>query len=174
MLLSRLAGMGFSSEGHNYWILKASPVKAKHLLAAKFLVAYLPTLALSLLFLTIISIMRQTPIGVVLYSLLAIVMSLAGMTGILLAFGVLGANFNWDDPRKMSAGGMGCLGQFLTMLYLPLGIGVYLGPLWAAAAFGLPTFVGQLIGLGVGTLITGAFAILPLLLVQKRVERLGE
>jgi hypothetical protein len=174
MLLSRLAGMGFSSEGRNYWLLKASPLKAKHLLAAKFLVAYLPTLTLSLLFLVVISIMRQTPLDVALYSLLAITMSLAGMTGILLAFGVLGANFNWDDPRKMSAGGLGCLGQFLTMLYLPLGVGVYLGPLWLVTAFGLPVFVGQLIGLGVGTLVTGACAILPLLLVQKRVERLGE
>ena len=36
--------------------------------------------------------------------------------GILLAFGAIGANFTWDDPRKMNAGGMGCLGQIATHL----------------------------------------------------------
>src|SRR5512140_130534 len=41
MLLSRLAGMGFSQEGRNYWMLKVSPVRVWHLLGSKFLVAYL-------------------------------------------------------------------------------------------------------------------------------------
>src|SRR5512138_2742251 len=45
MLLSRLAGMGFSHEGKNYWMLKVSPIHPGHLVAAKFLVAYLPTWA---------------------------------------------------------------------------------------------------------------------------------
>lgn len=46
MILSRLAGMGFSQEGKNYWMLKVSPVRVGHLLMAKFLVAYLPALGL--------------------------------------------------------------------------------------------------------------------------------
>src|SRR6266498_388133 len=50
MLLSRLAGMGFSHEGRNYWMLKVSPVGVWHLLASKFLVAYLPALGLGFIF----------------------------------------------------------------------------------------------------------------------------
>ena len=50
LLLSRMAGMGFSHEGKNYWMLKVSPVRTVHLLTAKFLVAYLPALGLGLVF----------------------------------------------------------------------------------------------------------------------------
>ena len=109
-LLARLSGMAFSSEGKNYWMLKAAPVRAGHLLMAKFLVAYLPTLVLGLFFLAGISIVQKIPLAEFLYSLLAVAMCLAGMNGILLAFGVLGANFKWEDPRKMSAGKLGLPG----------------------------------------------------------------
>src|SRR6266542_3710800 len=62
MLLSRLAGMGFSQEGRNYWMLKVSPVGVWHLLASKFLVAYLPALGLGFIFLAVISILQRLSI----------------------------------------------------------------------------------------------------------------
>ena len=174
MLLGRLAGMGFSQEGKNFWILKASPARPRHLLAAKFLVAYLPALALGWLFLVGLSIVQRLPLGDFLYSLLAVALCLAGMTGILLAFGVAGANLTWEDPRKMTAGGMGCLGQLLTMLYLPIAFGLFIGPVWAVVAFKLPVALGYLGGLllGGGTCLAGA--ILPLSLARRKLERLGE
>jgi hypothetical protein len=174
MLLARLSGMAFSSEGKNYWLLKSAPVRASHLLIAKYLVAYLPTLALGLFFLAGVSILRAVPLAGFLFSLLAMAMCLAGMNGILLAFGVIGTNFKWEDPRRMSAGGLGCLGQFLTMLFLPFAFGLYVGPLLFVSAFGWPQVYGYLAGFFVGTSVTGTCAILPLWLVQKRVERLGE
>ena len=61
MLLSRLAGMGFSHEGRNYWMLKVSLVRVWHLLASKFIVAYIPALSLGLILLTIISIVQRLP-----------------------------------------------------------------------------------------------------------------
>jgi hypothetical protein len=48
MLLMRLASIGFSQEGRSYWILKAAPLRARDLLSAKFLVSYLPSLAVTL------------------------------------------------------------------------------------------------------------------------------
>ncbi len=173
-LLARLSGMAFSSEGRNYWILKAAPVRAGHLLIAKFLVAYLPTLALGSLFLTGISILQKIPLGGFLYSLLAVALCLAGMNGILLAFGVLGANFKWEDPRKMSAGSLGCLGQFLTMLYLPAAFGVFIGPLLLANLLQWPPVSGYLVGGIAGMAVTGACAFLPPWLVRAKVERLAE
>ncbi len=65
-------------------------------------------------------------------------MCLAGMNGILLAFGVAGANFNWTDPRRMNAGAIGCLGQFLTALFLPVSFGLFIGPLLLVSVFSWP------------------------------------
>jgi len=174
MLLSRLAGMGFSQEGKNYWMLKASPVRIGHLLAAKFLVAYLPAVALGLFFLVGISLLQRVPLATFLYSLPAVLMCLAGMTGILLGFGAAGANLKWEDPRRMNAGSLGCLGQFLTMLYIPFAFAAFIGPLWLASAFSTPQAFGYLVGLVLGTVVSGMCAFLPLWLVRGRVARLDE
>jgi hypothetical protein len=174
MLLGRLAGMGFSQEGKNYWILKAAPVRTGHLLAAKFLVAYLPALALGLFFLVGISLLEGIPLATFLYGLLAVVMCLAGMAGILLGFGAAGANLKWEDPRRMNAGNLGCLGQVLTMLYIPLAFGAFIGPLWLATALNLPQVFGYLAGLVLGGAVSGMCALLPLWLVRSRVARLDE
>jgi hypothetical protein len=174
MLLSRLAVMGFSQEGKSYWTLKAAPLRASQLLLAKFLVSYLPALALGFFFVVIISIMQWASVGVFLYSLATVALCMAGMNGIMTGFGAAGANFDWDDPRKMNNGLLGCLGQLATMLYLPVSLALFLGPLWLAAALQLPLVVGYLIGLLLGGGIVLGFAILPLILVRKRVERLGE
>jgi ABC-2 type transport system permease protein len=174
MFLSRVAGMSFSQEGRNYWMLKVAPLGSSTLLAAKFLVAYIPTLGLGLVFLVLISIARAFSALEFFYSLAAIVMCLAGMAGLLLSFGAAGANFNWEDPRRMNAGFIGCLGQIVTMLYLPVSFGAFIGPLVLVEALQMPAGFGYLGGLILGTGITLACAIVPLQLVQKRVERLGE
>ena len=174
MILSRLAGMGFSQEGKNYWVLKASPVRTGQLLAAKFLVAYLPALSLGLIFLIVISILQGFSTVQFLYSLIALIMCQAGTTGILLAFGVAGANFTWDDPRRMNSGGLGCLGQIITMLYLPISFGLFIIPLGLANALGFPIAYGYLFGLLIGIVTTTLCAYVPLWLVRKRVEQLGE
>jgi ABC-2 type transport system permease protein len=174
MLLSRLAGMGFSQEGRSYWVLKVAPVRTGQLLIAKFLVAYLPALGLGLVFLLVISILQGFSIVAFLYSLLILLMCQAGATGILLAFGVAGANFTWDDPRKMNAGGAGCLGQIITMLYLPVSFGLFIAPLGIASFFGFPILYGYLLGALIGSGITAACAFIPLWMVRKQTEQLGE
>ena len=162
MILSRLAFMAFSHEGKNYWILKVSPVRAGYLLAAKFIVSYLPPLGLGLVFLTVISIAQKLTLLEFLYSLIAIIMCLAGSAGILLAFGALGANFTWTDPRRMNAGSMGCLGQIITMLYVPISFGLFVLPIGLTGFFNVPILYGYLTGLIIGSGVTLACAIVPL------------
>lgn len=174
MLLSRLAGMGFSQEGRNYWILKVAPVRTGQLIIAKFLVAYLPAVGLGLIFLFVISILQGFSIVQFLYSLLILMMCQAGATGILLAFGVAGANFAWDDPRKMNAGGAGCLGQIITMLYLPVSFGLFIIPLGMAGFFELSIVYGYVLGALIGSGATAACAFVPLWLVRKKVAQLNE
>jgi len=174
MLLQRLGGMGFSQEGKNYWMLKAAPVSARQLLGAKYLVAYLPALVFSTLFVTVVSVLQQIEITQAIYSWLAVALCLAGMTGIQVAFGAAGANFTWEDPRKMNAGNMGCLGMILTAFYVPINLGLFLGPLFLAAVFGVPGgfayLAGAVLGGGLGLLC----AILPPRLLESRVNSLGE
>ncbi|MGE5377643.1 MAG: putative ABC transporter permease subunit [Bacteroidota bacterium] len=174
MVLSRLAGMGFSQEGRNYWVLRASPVRPGQLLTAKFLVAYLPAVAMGLVFLLVISFVQGFSAGQFLYSLVIMLMCQAGTAGILLAFGAVGANFTWDDPRKMNAGSMGCLGQVATMLYLPVAFGAFVLPLAVAGFLGLSILYGYLAGLLLGLAVTVTGALVPLWLVRSRVEQLGQ
>jgi hypothetical protein len=101
-------------------------------------------------------------------------MCLAGSDGILLSFGVLGANFTWSDPRRMNAGGMGCMGQIITMLYMLIAFGSFIIPIGLTGFFNVPIMYGYLIGLILGSGITAACAFIPLWLVRQKVERLNE
>ena len=174
MLVMRLGGMGFSAEGKNYWMLKAAPLSSRQMLTAKFLVSYLPTLLLTALFLVAFSLIQKTAWGVTLYSLFVLAWCLSGMNGIQLAFGVAGANFNWEDPRRMSAGGMGCLGSIVTPIYLLIDLAFFFLPPFLAEMFRLPVLYGYLVGavLGIGFSVLCTW--LPPRLVARRVERLGE
>ena len=174
MLLARLGGMAFSQEGKNFWILKSAPLRAQDLLTAKFLVAYLPALTLGGVFLTATSVLHSTPIFSFLYSFLITALCLAGMAGILVGFGAAGANLTWDDPRKMNAGTLGCLGTILTALFTPLALGFFILPLLIVSFLGLPDAYGYIAGALLGVSISLCAALLPLWLARKKVEQLGE
>jgi ABC-2 type transport system permease protein len=166
--------MSFSQEGKNFWLLKASPASPRQMLIAKFLGAYIPALALGSLFLVVTSALERTSPSQAIYMLLALALCLAGLTGILISFGVAGANFKWDDPRRMNAGGLGCLGQIITMLYLPISIGLFIGPVFLALAFHLPIYYGYLIGAFVGVSVNLICAVLPVRVMERAVGRLDE
>jgi len=174
MLLGRLASMGFSAEGKSYWILKAAPIDPRRLLTAKFLVAYLPSLFISLVFLTVFSILQKVSIGPAVYSMFVLTLSLAGMAGILLTFGVLGANFHWDDPRRISGGKMGCLGTLIAVLYLPLAFVLFIGPQVLTMVIDFPIGYAYLAGGVLGTGFSIVCMLVPLRLVTPLVEHLDE
>jgi ABC-2 type transport system permease protein len=173
-LLNRLGSMAFSHEGKNFWMLKIAPLRARDLLTAKFLAAYLPALTLGWLFLIPISLLRGMTFPAFLYSLLITAMCLFGMTGILLSFGVAGANFSWEDPRRMNSGSIGCVGMILTVLFVPLTFGLFVGPLWFTSAFQLPDYYAYLAGAFLGVGFSLICALVPLWLVRHKVERLDE
>ncbi len=174
IMLGRLAGMSFSGEGKNFWMLKSSPASPRQMLSAKFLGALLPTLGLAYLFVVGISILQRLTPGQFLYMMLAVTFCLAGLDGILIGFGAAGANFKWDDPRRMNAGGLGCLGQVVTVLFLPISLGLFLAPLLVAPALRFPQVYGYLAGfvLGAGGNLVCAFV--PLRLAEGRVQRMDE
>jgi hypothetical protein len=91
-----------------------------------------------------------------------------------LAFGVRGANFDWEDPRRISQGSAGCLGALASMLYLGLNLSLYFSPLLLAGVLGQANWLGQLAGLVLGGGASLTAGLLPLWLVRKRVARLME
>ena len=172
-LISRLGMMGFSQEGKNYWILKVSPVRTVWLLASKFLVAYLPGLAVGIVFLIILSLVQGAPITVVLFGLAVVSLSIVGSAGINVAFGVTGANLTWEDPRRMNSGWSGCFGGLFSFLYMGISLGFFFGPPLALSLLGLPEIAGQAVGILLGGAFSIGCAVIPMGLAAPRVARIG-
>jgi ABC-2 type transport system permease protein len=173
-LVTRLGSMGFSQEGKNYWMLKVSPVRPMHLLVAKFIVAYLPPVVIGSLIVLVLSTFRPTSILSIVYGMLILIFSLMPMTGILVAFGVAGANFNWDDPRKMTSGRFGCMGMIVMSVYSLVTLGLFVVPPVLALLLRQPEIYGEAVGLLLGGVFSVGGALSALWLASSRVERLGE
>ncbi len=173
MLVANLAGVSFSQEGKNYWMLKAAPVSSRQLLTAKFLVGYLPSLLLCAVYLMILQILKGATLFSAIVSLLAVGMILAGLTGIYLAFGTRGAKFDWENPSQTNRA-VGCLGMLVGTLFLAICFGLFIVPPLVAGWLGLPTEAGQLVGLLLGGIASAGAVLLPLGLVEKRVALLNE
>jgi ABC-2 type transport system permease protein len=173
MLVASLAGLGFSIEGRSYWMLKSAPVSSRQLLASKFLVSYLPSLGLSTLYLVVLQVVKGTSLVSAVISLLAVALSLAGLTGIFLAFGTYGAKFDWDNPAQINQS-MGCVSSLVSMIYLVICFGFFIIPAIVAGLLGLPVLVGQLVGLLFGGAVNVAAVLIPLGMAEKRVATLGE
>jgi ABC-2 type transport system permease protein len=173
-LLSRLAGMSFSLEGKQYWLLKSAPVSTLRLVAGKYLVAYLPTLILCWIFLLITSLLQQVSLDTLAYSLLVVALSVAGVAGLNLAFGVIGANFEWEDPRRISQGALGCLGALASGFSLLVCLLFFFGPPILFDLLDSPAIIGRLIGIVLGSAVSLGLMIIPLWLVRQRIPRLAE
>lgn len=174
MLILRLGSMGFSQEGKNYWLLKSAPLSTRTLIIAKFMVAYLPVLALSWAFVILLSVLQGSNLSQLWFTLPVVALSFAGGIGLSLTFGITGANMNWDDPRQMQKTGSGCLSSIVSMLYLPLSLLLFFVPMLVMQFFGQPNWAGQVLGILVGAAFSLACAIIPLWLVRHAVKRLGE
>ena len=173
-LLSRLAALAFSLEGKNYWMIKIAPISTLRLLGAKYLAAFFPTLTLGWVFLVIISLVRHASFGTLIFGMLVVLLTIAAMAGLNLAFGVIGANFKWEDPRRITQGGVGCLGALTSVLFLGASMLLFFGPAVLLKMLNAPPIAGELAGLALGGVFCLVCGLLPLWLVRGRVARLGE
>jgi ABC-2 type transport system permease protein len=172
--ISRLGLMGFSQEGKNYWMLKSAPVGAAALMAGKFLVAYIPGLAVGWLFMLIISLVRGAPLSILLFGWAVVALAIVGAAGVNVAFGVTGVNLKWEDPRRMTSGWSGCFSVLASFLYMGIAAVLFFGPPILVSGLGLPAVAGQAIGLLLGGAFSFVCGAAALALVRKRVEHIGE
>jgi ABC-2 type transport system permease protein len=174
MLVARLGMTAFSMEGKNFWLLKSAPVSAGQMIVSKFMVAYLPSLAMGWIFLLVISIFQRAAPGTILFTLFVVALCIAGNVGVNLTFGIVGANLNWEDPRQMQRGTSGCIGSLATLLYLPLSLLLFFGPPLGVSLLEWPLWIGQFVGLVMGGVFCLVCATAPLYSVRGRVLHLGE
>jgi hypothetical protein len=173
MLVHNLAGFSFSREGKNYWFLKAAPLSAKKLIAAKFLVGYIPSVLICSIYLLILEILKNTAPFSIAVGLISVWMMMAGLTGISLALGIRGAKFDWENPSQMHRT-IGCMGQLLGFFFLGVCFMLLVTPGFLAGLLQFPAIAGQLTGL-LFCGIAGALAVvIPLSLVRQRVATLAE
>lgn len=173
-LASRLAGIGFSQEGQNYWLLKTAPLKPEELLTAKFIVAYLPALVLGWFYLILISLLQRAGFGVFLYGLAVVALCVSGIVGIDLSFGVRGVNLTWIDSRHMRSSASGCISLVVGWGYLMIALTLYFMAPTGLALLGLPDWVGWLAGLALGGGFSLFCAFVPPILVRRHLVTLGE
>jgi ABC-2 type transport system permease protein len=173
-MLARLALVAFSMEGRAYWILKTAPISSGKLLAAKFLMAYIPSLILSWIYLIAIALLQEPPLDIVLYGLPSIALILAGLCGINLAFGVRGVNLTWTDPRKMENGVAGLAGTIISVIYQLVTLVLFFGPPLGFPLLGISEQIGMLVGLLAGGALTLLSTFMPLNMIKERVSHIGE
>jgi hypothetical protein len=173
-LVSRLGLISFSQEGKNYWMLRTSPAAPRFLLAAKYLVTYLPAVAISWIVLLIIGVLQQLPVSTILFGVLVIALSTFGTAGISVSFGVMGVNLTWEDPRRMNSGWFGCFSVLAGFLYLIVELGLFLGPPVLFSIFGGSVLAGEALGLVLGGILAVVCAIVPPSLVVRRIPSIGE
>ncbi len=176
MLLFNLATTSISREGKSFWLLSAAPLRPLHLLWAKFITALLPALAVGWFFSAVTGLLHALPFRDLGYILLVTGFCFAGLTGILLAYGVVGANLDAGDPRKMGLrGGAGCLSMAVSLVYCGICLLLFLAPPLLVEFFQTGSlWVGRLTGLIPGILFTLLCAVLPTLALRQRVALIGQ
>jgi ABC-2 type transport system permease protein len=174
ILVMALAGRGFSQEGKSFWMLKSSPLNAGQMLISKFIIAWVPPVFIGWIFLIAFAILQPAKLPNLPFSMLAVGLCFAGATSISEAFGVVGARFDWVDPRKMQGGITGCFSSLACFAYMGFSILFLVGPALLLPALGVPRVAGQIGGLFLGGAVCLACAIVPLVMVRSRVDRLNE
>jgi ABC-2 type transport system permease protein len=172
-LVLNLSLSAFSREGRQYWVIQAAPIRPVTLLGVKFLVAYMPSVLFQWILLLIFALLQRPAAAILLYGLLVMALCIAGSVGINLAFGVVSARLDWDDPRRMNSGSAGCIGSLVSFLYIGLSAVIFFGLPVLFTIVGWNPTLGQLAGLLLGGTFSLACGIIPLALVHPRVATIG-
>jgi len=172
-LIANLAGLAFTREGKNYWMLKSAPVSTRQILTAKLLVSYIPAALICSAYILALEILKRVDPYAMMVSLISVWMMVAGLCGIYLAFGTRGARFDWENPAQRNRS-VGCLGMLTGLFFLPVCFALFIAPAVLAQLFRFPVLIGRLAGLVLGGVASALAVIIPLAMVEKRVSTLNE
>jgi ABC-2 type transport system permease protein len=171
--LMNLTINAYSREGKSFWLLKAAPLSVGRLVAGKYLISFLVSLVFQWILFGFVIALHWPGISTVIYTFLMSIFFVAGLTGITLTFGAYGAKLDWEDPRRMSSGPIGCLSLVAGLVYIVLVWLMFFAPPALIPVLGGPLWMGQLIGLVVGGTFSLVCAIVPPRQSLARVGKIG-
>jgi ABC-2 type transport system permease protein len=171
--LMNLALNAFSREGKNYWLLKAAPLTAGRLMLAKFIASYVPGVIFQWVLFGFVILLHWPGVETLLYALVVPLFYIGGLVGITLTFGAYGAKLDWEDPRRMSSGPIGCVSFIAGGAYVVMAWALFFLPAAIIPVFGGPEWLGQLAGLFFGGLVSLACATIPPRQALERVNKIG-
>lgn len=167
-------GLGaFSLEGKQWWILKTSPIAPKHLVLSKYLIAYFPALLLGELYLIVSVLLQRGGIGQALYHMVVLAVVLAGLAALMMAFGIFGAKFDWDNPNQVTTGAAGCLAPLASMIFMALSVGAFAGLPILGEFLDWNNILGYAAGFGLGLILTAVIGVVPLWAARSKLSTLG-
>jgi ABC-2 type transport system permease protein len=190
MIMSRFTLTALSTEGRSYWLVKSAPVSQREVVGAKFLVAYLPYLALAAGLvvvleaaravsdvraagaLSVVAVWQALDWLLLVYAWFVAAVVGAGVLAINLALGVARPNLHWDTPHEMLTPDLGCLSLVLYGGYgFVAGIALLLPP--ATSGFPMIAHPGPLwaLGLAIGLGVTAVVVVTGLRLAIGEIDR---
>jgi hypothetical protein len=108
------------------------------------------------------------------YNWAALAATIAALCAVYVAFGTAGANLRWEDPRHLTSRTTGCFGWLFGSATAVMVAGVFMGIPPLVSLFGAPEALGQIIGLGVGMVLSASVIAAAALWSRKRVAWVGE
>ncbi len=168
-LTTRFVYPQFSLEGKRVWIVGLAPMGLPRIVRAKFLLAALGSLLITLSLVIGSCTMLKLAASRTLYFAAAITVMTLTLNGLAVGLGVLYPNFKEDNPSKIVSGFGGTFCLVLSFLYIVASVVLLaLGSPWGA--FGLPTLRGLLTGQTGFALLSMTLGWLPLKLALRRVR----
>lgn len=156
-LTTRFVYPQFSLEGKRLWILGMAPMGMPQAVLAKFWLAFVTSLLITLSLVGLSCLMLGLPLDRLFYFVFAITVMTFTLTGLAVGVGVLYPNFKEDNPGKIVSGFGGTLCLVASFIYIvaavillamgsPQGLGAH--PQFGRLAGFLAAFLGLSFGLG--------------------------
>ncbi len=172
LIFARFGLNGISREGRAAWIVRAAPVSVWQWLWGKFLVAYLPYLALGSLLVLVLWLAQREDIFALAEGWLALALVGAGVTGISVGIGGSVPRFDWSHPQQMVGAAPGCLAFIAYSSFTVVLLGLFAAARIASPSVSLLGLLAWVAALSAALLLTLAAVFIPLGIAARHLSRL--
>ena len=167
-LTTRFVYPQFSLEGKRLWIVGLAPLGLERVVRAKFWLALVASMLITLTLVTLSCVMLKMPFARVLYFAIAVTIMCFTLTGMAVGLGVLYPNFKEDNPSKIVSGFGGTFCLVLSFVYILCSVILLaMGSPWGAARSAVGLVMASW---AVFLTISFAFGWLPLAIGLRRVR----
>ena len=169
-LTTRFVYPQFSLEGKRIWIVGLAPMGLPKVVAVKFWLAFLASLAVTLTLIVVSCHMLQLPNERTVFFGVAVSVMTFTLTGMAVGLGVLYPNFREENPSKIVSGFGGTFCLVMSFLYIVSSVALLaIGSPWRTTGELVP-LPNMVVGLGSFLIISFTLGAIPLWLGLSRVK----